>query len=114
MTAAPLSPDRRARLAALAEVIAPRWNAMPSAGDINLAEGPVDRALQARPDLVEPLARLLDEINSAQPQAEVERLSRERPTAFWVLMQVVAGAYYMDAGVRAALGYAGQRRKAPG
>ena len=106
----PLSPDERTLLAALADVIAPRWNSLPSASDIDLAGEPLDRALQARPDLIEPLRALLLEIEASPPVDAIHHLQRARPAQFHVLMQVVAGAYYMNEKVRAALGYPGQRR----
>lgn len=109
-TVSPLSPGERAKLARLADIIAPRWNALPSASDIDLSNGPIDRALRARPDLVEPLKQLLDEIRAEEGATAIEQLQRERPAQFAALMQAVAGAYYMDENVRTALGYGGQRR----
>jgi hypothetical protein len=108
-----LSPSERAVLAGLADIIAPRWNALPSASDIDLSHGPIDRALRARPDLVEPLRQLLDEMRIQDGATAIEQLQRERPAQFAVLMQAVAGAYYMDESVRAALRYGGQRRLMP-
>lgn len=106
----PLSQDERTLLAALADVIAPQWNNLPSASDIHLAGEPLDRTLHARPDLIEPLKALLREIEASRPVDAVDHLQRARPAQFHVLMQVVAGAYYMNEKVREALGYPGQRR----
>ena len=82
---------------------------MPSAGDIDLANAPLDKVLRARPDLLEPLCRLLDSFGSDAMEIAVPSLERDEPQAFEMLMQVVAGAYYMDAHVRSLLGYDGQR-----
>ncbi len=95
---------KRTPLAGLADVIAPRWNNLPSASDIDLTGEPLDRALQARPDLIEPLRALLLEIVASRPVDAVDHLQRARPAQFHVLMQVVAGAYYMNEKVREALG----------
>jgi hypothetical protein len=105
----PLSRDERALLAGLADVIAPQWNHLPSASDIDLTGEPLDRALHARPDLIEPLRVLLREIEASRPADAVDHLQRVRPAQFHVLMQVVAGAYYMNEKVREALRYPGQR-----
>jgi hypothetical protein len=105
-----LSPGERTVLARLADIIAPRWNALPSASDIDLSHGPIDRALRARPDLVEPLRQLLGQMRVQEGAMAIEHLQRERPAQFAVLMQAIAGAYYMNESVRAALRYGGQRR----
>lgn len=111
MSADLLTAGERTRLAALAEVIVPRWKAMPSAGEIDLAGAPLDRALEARPDLLAPLRALLAEVDIADPAGAVGRLEREAPEAFRALMQAVAGAYYADPRVWKLLGYGGQQRR---
>lgn len=113
LTAPLLSDAERTVLARLADIIAPAWQAMPSATDIKLSGTPIDRALEARPDLVLPLKKLLAEFAGAGPLMTIQQLSRERPEDLTNLIQAVAGAYYMHARVRDALGYTGQRRLAP-
>lgn len=108
-----LSDAERAVLAGLAEIIAPAWKTMPSAADIALSQAPIDRALQARPDLLLPLRTLLAEFAGADPGIALDRLRHERPADLAKLMQAVAGAYYMHERVRDALGYKGQRRREP-
>jgi len=104
-----LNSHRRGRLAAVADVILPRAEGMPSASDIDLANAPLDKVLLARPDLLEPLCQSLDSLSSDAIETNVPSLARDEPQAFEVLMQVVAGAYYMDTHVRSLLGYDGQR-----
>lgn len=111
MSAGPLTEAERARLAVLAEVIVPRWKAMPSAGGIDLAGAPLDRALAARPDLVGPLRALLAIVDIADPAGAVRTLERDTPDAFRALMQAVAGAYYADPRIWERLGYGGQQRR---
>jgi len=109
----PLTEAERTVLAGLAEVLVPAWKNMPSAGDVALAGAPIDAALQSRPDLAPSLRRLLAECAGVDPLRAVERLSQERPAEFSLLLQAVAGAYYMHPRVRQALGYGGQRRLEP-
>lgn len=104
-----LTDGRRAVLRALADIIVPRTARMPAASDIDLSGAPVDHVLRARPDLTGPLATLLDRLDTTAPAREVAQLADDDKRAFAMLMQVVAGAYYMDERVRMALGYGGQR-----
>lgn len=103
--------EERARLALLAEVIVPRWKAMPSAAEIDLTGAPLDRALAARPDLVHPLRALLSGADLSDPVAAVTELERNAPAAFRALMQAIAGAYYADPRIWERLGYGGQQRR---
>lgn len=112
-TAPMLSQDERITLGRLADIIAPAWGKMPSASDIRLSHAPMDRALQCRPDLVQPLRNLLAELTNSDAVTAIKHLERERPGEFSILMQAVAGAYYMDERVREALHYRGQRRRPP-
>lgn len=104
----PLGPLRRATLRALADVVVPQRGAMPSGSAIGLEGEPVDRVLRARPDLVMPLAGLLDRLAGQEAASAVSDLPDRDPAGFSVLMQAVAGAYFMHERVRAALGYFGQ------
>lgn len=105
----PLNSHHRARLAAIADIIVPRAGGMPSASDIDLVNAPLDKVLRARPDLLEPLRQMLDSLNGEVIEKTVTGLQRSEPETFDVLMQVVAGAYYIDSHVRRLLGYDGQR-----
>lgn len=103
MSAPPLTPGQRAALASLADRIVPRAAEMPSAGDLGLAEagGLIDRVLTLRPDLGSDLRRLLDSPAYREPETLAA-------AELGVLMQVVAGAYYMHPVVRARIHYPGQ------
>ena len=107
--AASLTAEQTAKLRAIAAVVAPRTPRMPSADDIDLVGAAMEPVFLARPDLLVPLRELLDGLDAlATPSDQVAGLARENGTQFAVLMQVVAGAYYMDARVRRALEYTGQ------
>jgi len=112
LSAAGLAAAERAVLAALAEAIAPRTARMPSAGDIGLTAegGPTDRVLRLRPDLAPALELVLARATESRldPAAFLHRLRETDPVGLLALMQVVAGAYYMQPAVMAAIGYSGQ------
>lgn len=102
-----LEHERRA-LAGIAEVLIPRADGMPSAGDLDLVNRPLDRVLRARPDLALPIKRLAAECGG-DPRQAVLSLELRDPQLFEALLQAVLGAYYMDRRVRALISYPGQR-----
>jgi hypothetical protein len=104
-----LDPALRGTLAGLADVLIPAAEEMPSGGAVLIDRGGLQAVLRIRPDMEDELARILGEARSAEPAAEVERLRTDDPDGFGVLTTVVAGAYFLDRGVREALGYEGQR-----
>src|ERR1700712_3569282 len=103
-----LSDPQRSLLARLADTIVPRSEGRPSAGDILRTPAALDRVLVARPDLLAPLMTILQEFRDPPSLASLDRLSIHQPKQFSALMQVVAGAYYLDDGIREAVDYAGQ------
>lgn len=107
-TAARLTPAQRRRLRDLADLLLPEAHGMPSASAVGLHERGVDRVLDARPDLTEPLVNVLDEESELEPRVFVSRLREAAGEAWNILTLVVAGAYYMDADVRRRLNYPGQ------
>src|SRR5678815_4764931 len=74
-----LTSEHRTAFWALADVLIPATDDMPAASQAGSAEKWLDRALAARPDLVAPLAALLDEAAGRDPEAEVRRLHAENP-----------------------------------
>ena len=102
------STEARRTLAALADALIPAGEGFPSASQADVAGEGLDLVLAARPDLVEPLARILEAARGRPAAAVVAELRASSPEAFGVLAVVVPGAYFMNAAVRKALGYAGQ------
>jgi len=100
--------ELRVALARLADELIPAEDGMPSGGEVALERGALDAVLRIRPDLLDGLRSVLEAADGADPQAEVERLRAEDPDAFGLLTTVVAGGYFLDPGVREALGYRGQ------
>jgi len=102
------STEDRTTLAALADVLIPAGGGFPSASEAGASGEGLDLVLAARPDLAEPLSRILEAARGRPAAAVVAELRASNPEAFGVLAEVVPGAYFMNAAVRKALGYAGQ------
>ena len=100
--------DERAIFAALADVLIPAGEGMPSASQADVAGQWLDEVLAARPDLAEGLRDVLRKTAGREPQRAVEELRKGDPAAFGVLAETVPGAYFMNPKVREAIGYAGQ------
>jgi len=100
--------ELRTVFARLADVLIPEGAGMPSGGEVALERGALDAVLELLPDVVAGLAGLLRAAADAAPAAEVERLRAEDEAGFQLLTTVVAGGYFLDQGVRDALGYRGQ------
>jgi hypothetical protein len=105
---AAIGPELRGVFAGLADVLIPAGERMPSAGEVALERGALDAVLAVRPDLTVDLVALLEAAREADPAAEVERLRAENEAGFQLLTTVVGGGYFLDKGVREAIGYRGQ------
>jgi hypothetical protein len=108
-----LTPGRRKTLARLADVLVPASEGMPSGSAVGVADAGVDLVLDARNDLRDVLARLLDEVEGEAPHEVVARLEGEARGSkrFQALLVVVFGAYYMTPEVRRRIGYPGQEAR---
>ena len=100
--------ELRAVFAGLADVLIPAGSGMPSGGEVALERGALDAVLEVRPDVADGLVTLLEAARGADPDAEVTRLQAEDPDGFQLLTTVAAGGYFLDEGVREAIGYRGQ------
>lgn len=94
--AAPAAGIDRDRLASLADELIPAADGMPAASAVGVHAALLDRVLTARPDLRSGLVAALDTL----------RIDPSDPAARGRVAYVVAGAYYLDDGVRRRLGYA--------
>ena len=102
------NPDQRAVLAGLADVLIPAGDGMPSASAAAVAGQGLDQVLAAVPGLAAGLADVLAAAKGREPAVVVANLARTDPSAHGVLTEVVTAAYFMNADVRQAVGYAGQ------
>ena len=105
----PFDSKRRALLGALADVLIPSGDGMPSASEAGVAGRWLDEVLKLRPDFGSPLSAVLDGVKGAEPAAAVARLRTDDPAGFGVLAEVVAGGYFLNPNVRKAIGYPGQQ-----
>ena len=102
-------PQQRATLGALADVLIPSGEGLPSASQAGVAERWLDEVLTALPEVAEPLAALLQALRGEEPSAAVARLQIEDPAGFDLLCTVVAGAYFLNPDIRQMIGYPGQQ-----
>jgi hypothetical protein len=90
-------------------VLIPAGDAMPSADEVGVAGALLDRVLAAVPSLAGALTAALDaDIAGEDVGRWLDGLSARDSAAYRSLGLAVAGAYYLDPGVRARLGYEGQ------
>ena len=97
----------RERLAALADVLIPAAEGMPSASEAGVQREGLDRVLAARPDLEDQVMRVLSA--AAGDPTEALRALQDDDAGFAALSLTVMGAYYSDARVRELIGYPGQQ-----
>jgi hypothetical protein len=103
---AALDADARTTLASIAEALIPAAHGMPSAADV-ITDDRLRFALNARPDLLEPLRMALRPGLGDVP-ARLDALGRDEPANLGALQLVIVGAYYTDKRVRELIGYPGQ------
>jgi hypothetical protein len=108
MSAPPLSDGLRARLRAFADALIPAAHGMPAASEVGVADGQLERVLEARPDLLEPLRRALPDADPEDTERSLTTIQTADPRAHDALVLVVVGGYYIHPRVRELLGYDGQ------
>src|SRR5947209_227983 len=101
-------PTQRTVLAALADVLIPAADGMPSASAAAVAEEGLNQVLAAVPSLGPSLADVLAKAKGRDPAEFIANLARTDPSAYGVLTEVVTTAYFMNPEVRKAVGYTGQ------
>ena len=101
-------PSQRAVLAALADVLIPAEDGMPSASAAAVAEQGLNQVLAAVPSLGASLADVLARAKGREAAEVVASLARTDPAAYGILTEVVTAAYFMNPDVRKAVGYTGQ------
>lgn len=99
---------QRAVMAALADVLIPASDGMPSASAAAVAEEGLNQVLAAVPSLESNLSDVLTKAKGREPAEFIANLARTDPAAYGVLTEVVAAAYFMNPDVRKAVGYTGQ------
>jgi hypothetical protein len=105
---ASLDEVERALFGALADLLIPSADGMPSATEAGVAGKWLDEVLSVRPDFGPALAAAIDAARDADPADALARLRSSDPVGFGVIAEVAAGAYFMNPQVRQAIGYGGQ------
>lgn len=104
-----LDESARQTLIALADLLIPASERMPSASQAGVGGEWIDRALAARGDWVADLVALLENARGKEPRTVLAELQVSAPPSFTMLTELVAGAYLMNPDVRKLIGYSGQR-----
>lgn len=100
-----LDDRQRARLADLADALIAGGYGFPSASAAEVPTTWIDRALQARPDLVDVVRGAVEQDGTAQQV--LDRLRETEPAVFSDFTFVVCGAYLINPRVRKLFGYPG-------
>ncbi len=103
-----ISPEQRATLAAVADLMIPGDGEMPAASEAGIAAGLLDDVLRARPDLEQPLTALLERIARQAPDDALAAVQGDRSMED-LLALVVVGGYMMHPAVGTAIHYPGQQ-----
>jgi hypothetical protein len=107
-----LGPDLYRNYCEIASVLIPGGRNRPSAGEVDRNGIWLDRALRARPELVEWLRRVLAEAERlGETGGILSWLTNERTSDFEQLNNLVACVYYMNPKVGKRLGYLVHQRR---
>ncbi|MCP4385197.1 MAG: gluconate 2-dehydrogenase subunit 3 family protein [Hyphomicrobiales bacterium] len=106
-----LTDDDRKALAAIADVLIPEREGMPSASQVGVHDAAIDRVLDLRRDLLQLLLRGLHAPAGDTAKQTVEALDSNDPAALKAIGEAAKAAYYMEPRVRALLGYPGQQSR---
>jgi choline dehydrogenase-like flavoprotein len=97
----------RVRFNAVAQVLVPAGDGMPSAAEVDVGGVLLDRVLAVVPDLARTLERALPDDVTDVGAWSAELAARD-PAAHRAVLLAVVGAYYLDPDVRSRIGYPGQ------
>lgn len=106
-----LNDKLRGTFAAIADVLIPEAEGMPSATQVDVHGEILDRMLGLRPDLREPFLRGLQAAVGKDPQQAAEQLNKDDPAALGAIGLVASAGYYMMPKVRELIGYPGQEKR---
>ena len=98
----------RDRLRRFADVLIPAAHGMPSASEVGVADGQLDRVLAVRDDLAEPLVRALARVDPDDHEGSLAQLASDDAEIHDALLLVIVGGYYISPEVRRRLRYDGQ------
>jgi len=102
-----LDTAQRETLAALADVLIPASDPMPSATAAGVPGALIDLVLGFRPDLAEPFASARAQCAGQEPEAALDALATGSPAQFQALTLLTSGAYFQSSQVKQAMAYDG-------
>lgn len=108
MLGATLTDAQRRTFAAIADLLVPEAEGMPSASQASVPDRYLDEAFGYRPDLAEGLQEALRIVDGLDAQEAIELLNASHVLAFEALGTLLAGAYFLNPDVRQLIGYPGQ------
>jgi len=100
--------QERQQLANLADVLIPAASGRLSASQADVSGRGLDQVLATCPEMAGGLRDVLSKAGTGEADAAVANLHANYPTAFGVLAEFAAGAYFLNVAVRNAIGYSGQ------
>ena len=103
-----LTDEQRRIYAAMADVLIPNAEGMPSASQADVPTKWIDDALGYRPDLEEGLLRAIEFGATLDPTEAVETLNAQDTEAFDALGVLTSGSYFLNPTVKDLIGYPGQ------
>ena len=104
--------NERAVIGALADVLIPPGQGFPSASGAGVGGRGLDEVLCCRPELLEPLKRLVASASGRETREFLNELKCNDPLTFDLFADFVGGAYFLNPSVREKLGYGGQTTRA--
>jgi hypothetical protein len=113
MTDQTLSSAERHQLDVVGDALIPASGVMPSVSQSDPDGRWLERALQARPELTEPIRMLLAAHPGLDSVDKVADAEAQDPVGVAALVTITAGRYYMIPHVRELLGYPGQGGRDP-
>lgn len=104
-----LNLEQRLLFQKLCGVLLPAWEQLPDGSTLNLQDAPLDTALALRPDLCEPLQKVLGKLAIPVDSSQVLQMQRNHRDEFKVIKLLACATYYQHPAVKSALGYHGQQ-----
>lgn len=106
-----LDPTLRKTFAAIADVLIPNAEGMPSASEMDVHGDMLDHILSLRPDLRENFLRGLTKAGGRDATEAANDLNRNDAAALTAIGLVASAGYYMTPRVRELIGYPGQQSR---
>lgn len=104
-----LTDTQRATYSALADVLIPEAEGMPSASQADVPTVWIDKALEYRPDLRDAFVKALETCEGQDPANALEWLNKNDTPTFDALGVLTSGSYFLNPEIKERIGYPGQQ-----